>query len=272
MASVFDILLAPPLALRGPAARWDAAVSPSNPLESIVRASWGAATVGEAFYAGYQGALQVLVGSGSQALLVTEVTGQRPRDLKTTVRDGRIDGSKAFAMTGVNRWWVLARGEDDEVRLLCVAPSAPGVHITPMNTSFIADVPHGSVRFDDVPFDDEIPDAWARVVRPFRSVEDGCVVLALAVALLGAVDPPDEQETLLAVIAGCSAVFGRADDLAFRALCGLRSQLLEVASRAVIEGPLAASWEEYRPLVGLGQNARATRLERARQRTRSGPG
>lgn len=270
MASAFDILDDPPLEVRGPLQRWTTAREQADdPRTAVVRASWGAATVGEAFFAGYQGALETLLGSvGSNALLVTEMSGQHPKNLKTVIRGNRVTGSKAFAMTDVDAWWVLAVAGPRDLRLARVAPEQPGIQVAPLHTSFVADVPHGSVTFDGAVVDQVIDDAWDRVVRPFRAADDGGVLLGLATALVGAVVDPADQDLLLGHVAALLQLFGHTDDGSFRALMGVREQLVRVADRARLQGPLAASWSDWRPLVQIAQKARTTRLQRARERTR----
>lgn len=270
MASVFDILERPPLKQRGPSQRWLAATDEvEGPIQRVMRAAWGAATVGEAFFAGYQGALEQLLGAGngSQALLVTEAAGQHPRDLTTRLEGGVLNGEKTFAMLQVDTWWVLAVAGPRDLRLARVAPQASGVASTPFDAGLLADVPHGSVSLRSVAVDVVHTEAWARYVRPFRALEDTGVLLALATALLGAVADPDHEEALLGMLAALTQLFGDTSDGAFRALIGVRRQLVALAAEAQLDGPLAAAWHEHRPLVGIAQRARGARLEQARTRT-----
>lgn len=273
MDALFATLDAPTLPMRGPRARWEAAraVEP-HPLLAAVRAGRGAHTVGEAFFAGYQAALERLTGVRAvQALLVTEAGGNHPREIHTT-SDGRsVTGTKAFALDEVDVGWVLARaGEPVDGRadlVLARVDGDSGVTRERLEVGWLVDVPHSRIRFDAAPASEVRPDAWARYVRPFRGLEDLGVLAAVSAARLGATADPEAQEGWMAVLVGLFALWPCDPDAAstIRALAGIRAHAM-ANSVHPIDGPLAGSWERDSRLLTIAARAREVRLDRARSR------
>lgn len=256
-----------PLEAMGPRSRWLAATSlTDDPIEATLLASHGATTLGEVFYAGYQGALAKLFGTTTpQALLVTETGGQHPRALTCRIANGAVSGAKQMAMRDVDLWRVVVVadevGEHRDLRVATVSPKAAGVEVEVLPLRMLPDVPHVAVRFDAVPFEAIQPAAWDGVVKPFRGLEDAFVLFAVCVArcgegeawigMAGALQelldaPPDAPETVLR-------------------LAGLRSWMAD-ALRSPPPGRLGDSWARDARLFDLGGTARRRRLEQSRTR------
>jgi alkylation response protein AidB-like acyl-CoA dehydrogenase len=163
-----------------------------------------AATVGQAFVAGYRAALQQLVpslGREPAALCVTEAQGAHPRAIQSTLT---ADGD-AFVLRGSKRWvsvgespvalLVVARvGEHADgrpsLRVARVPVDRAGVIVQWMSGyPVVPDVAHASIALDDVRVGrDELldGDGYSGVVKPFRTIEDIHVfgaVLAYLVAV-----------------------------------------------------------------------------------------
>lgn len=146
-----------------------------------------------AFGSGYRAALRALAGSRATrltALCVTEAGGGHPRAMTTEVTEGVLQGEKTYVTFGpaAEVLWVLAKeGEDDgrpRLGLYAVEASRAGVTVEAGAHAFpfVPELPHGRARFEDVavsPEDRFRGDGFAAYVRPFRTVEDVHVHLAL---------------------------------------------------------------------------------------------
>jgi alkylation response protein AidB-like acyl-CoA dehydrogenase len=161
--------------------------------------------VGWAFASGYQAALRALVPDlptdAVAAFCVTEEGGNRPRDIATRITPTH-DGS--VSITGAKRWTTL--GPDSSLLLVVGAVSVgddtarprlqvarvpagtPGLQLLPMpETRFVPEVPHARVQLNDVRVDATalLPgDGYERYVKPFRTIEDTHVTLAVLGYLL----------------------------------------------------------------------------------------
>lgn len=186
-----------------------------------------AATLGQAFAAGYLAATLALTGRSPTELVSLSFTEPRGRDrapMKT--RRTRV-GSGAAILEGEKVWATLASVAD---RILVIAgdgaPSdvvpeplvgafvargARGLTLEPMpETPFCPDVPHARLALEavEVPDADLTDGAYARFVKPFRPLEDQCVGAALARYL-----------TVLALRSGCASdTLARGVSLSLRAL------------------------------------------------------
>jgi alkylation response protein AidB-like acyl-CoA dehydrogenase len=186
-----------------------------------------AATLGQAFAAGYLAATLALTGRSPTELVSLSFTEPRGRDrapMKT--RRTRV-GSGAAILEGEKVWATLASVAD---RILVIAgdgaPSdvvpepligafvargARGLTLEPMpETPFCPDVPHARLALEavEVPDADLTDGAYARFVKPFRPLEDQCVGAALARYL-----------TVLALRSGCAPdTLARGVSLSLRAL------------------------------------------------------
>lgn len=139
-----------------------------------------------AFIGGYAAALARLDPSLGPddlgALCATEDGGAHPRAIKTSLKDGRLSGTKRFVSGGTLATTLLVvatTGEEagrPRLVVVRVAPSAPGVTLTPMaELPFVPEIPHASVELRDVAVTsaDLLPgDGYADALKPFRTLED----------------------------------------------------------------------------------------------------
>jgi acyl-CoA dehydrogenase len=260
-----------------------------EPFARAVRAGAASPGVGPAFLAGYRQAIAALVPSLGPphlpSLAATESGPLHPREVRTTVRDGRVSGHKRYVTgaPGADRAVVLASAGQDGDRLRLVAVlvdlGGPGVTLRPMPpTPFVPEVPHAELDLDDAPVLDELPgDGWASVVRPFRTVEDLHVLGALLGYLSGvALRSGWPQETvcaLTAVLAGLTALASADRDApgTHLALAGVLAQLRAVLPTLPWQSAdpdEAARWHRDRELLSVAERARQARLQAAWERVR----
>jgi hypothetical protein len=161
--------------------------------------------VGWAFASGYQAALRALLPGLPRdtlaALCVTEASGNRPRDIRTTIApqpDGvlRIDGAKRWTTLGPSSALLLIVGAlpapadagRPVLRVVRVPVPTRGLVLQPMPpTRFVPEVPHAQVQLRDVRVsaDALLPaDGYDAYVKPFRTIEDLYVTLAVLAYLL----------------------------------------------------------------------------------------
>lgn len=186
---------------------WLALAPPDDRAASLaVAGGFAADRVGWAFASGYQAALRVLLPDLARdtlaALCVTESAGNRPRDIRTTIvplGDGgfRIDGAKRWTTLGPASTQLLVvgvlqtPGADSARPMLRVArvpvPS-PGLVLEPMPpTRFVPEVPHAQLQLHGVRVNGHalLPgDGYDACVKPFRTIEDVHVTLAVLAYLL----------------------------------------------------------------------------------------
>jgi alkylation response protein AidB-like acyl-CoA dehydrogenase len=176
-----------------------------GPAARAIAGGFAADRVGWAFAAGYQAALRALVPGLSHdtlaAFCVTEAQGNRPRDIRTTITpqaDGmlRIDGAKRWTTLGPSGAVLLivgalpaAPGADrPALRVAQVPVPTPGLVLKAMPpTRFVPEVPHAEVLMQDlrVSAGALLPgDGYDRYVKPFRTIEDLHVTLAVLAYLL----------------------------------------------------------------------------------------
>jgi len=185
---------------------WLSVDSPgASPAALAVASGFAADRVGWAFAGGYQAALRALLPDLPHdvlvALCVTEADGNRPRDIRTTIApqpDGtlRIDGAKRWTTLGPNSTLLLVVGTlpalvdatRPQLRVARVPAATPGVALQPMPpTRFVPEVPHAQVMLHDVCVgaDALLPhDGYDACVKPFRTIEDVHVTLAVLAYLL----------------------------------------------------------------------------------------
>lgn len=176
-----------------------------DPAVLALKAGFDADRVGWAFAGGYQAALRALwpelPHQTMAALCVTEAGGNRPRDIRTTITlqgDGglRIDGAKRWTTLGpissvllvAGLWPAPVDAQHPLIRLVAVAVPSPGLTLTPMPaTGFVPEVPHAQVLLEGVRAGSAalLPgDGYDRYVKPFRTIEDVHVTLAVMAYLL----------------------------------------------------------------------------------------
>lgn len=170
-----------------------------------IAAGLAADRVGWAFAGGYQAALRALVPglppAAMAAFCVTEAGGNRPRDIRTTIvaqPDGRlrVDGAKRWTTLGPASTLLLVVGTlpaatpaaRPALRVARVPVPSPGLVLHPMPPSrFVPEVPHAEPSLHDVRIDADalLPgDGYDRYVKPFRTLEDVHVTLAVLAYLL----------------------------------------------------------------------------------------
>lgn len=180
------------------------AAAAGTPFEIAVRGGFGADRLGWAFAAGYQAALRALLpGLAPQEIAgfcLTEAAGNRPRDLRTTLRpagDGFVvDGDKRWSTLGTacTSYLVMCvtvdHGAADRpaLRLVRIAAGTPGLSLEAMPlTAFVPEVPHAELHLRGVRLgaDALLPgDGWAAYGKPFRTWEDILVTSATLAYLL----------------------------------------------------------------------------------------
>lgn len=255
-----------------------------------------------AFASGYQAALRALVPDlpvdALAAFCVTEESGNRPRDIRTTITH-RADGS--LSISGAKRWTTLgpdstlllvvgrvagaANGDSDErpqLRVARVPSGTPGLSLLAMPaTRFVPEVPHARVRLDDVrlPPAALLPgDGYAACVKPFRTLEDTHVTAAVLAYLLREARardwPAALRERLVATLCALGAVAsGRADSpvthLALEGALRWAHQLYEEAGTLWVSAAgdeAGTRWQRDAALFAVAGNARAQRAARAWER------
>lgn len=258
-----------------------------------------------AFAGGYAAALQSLVRGKLDAeraarvgsLCITEEGGGHPRAVKTTLRalgDGRraLSGRKqwATAAPAADQLLVAASiGADAEGRnrlaLVCVDASAPGVTLERMpDPPFAPELPHAVVRLADVVVSDAdvLPgDGYEAYVKPFRTVEDAHVFLALVgqiVRATRAYDGPREVvELAIATALALRSVTemdpsAPATHVALAGALDLGRRLLAESASVWGAAPddVRSRWERDRALTMVAERARSERRARAWERLGGG--
>jgi hypothetical protein len=269
----------------------------SDPAARALVGGFEAPCIAFAFAAGYQAALSRLFGGHGafRALCVTEHGGNRPRDMHTRLRPvngkWRLDGEKTYVTGGTvaSRLYIAARtdapaSERPALRMLAIPTGRAGVRIEELPPApFVPELPHARLHLDDVAVAESelLPgDGYARYVKPFRTVEDAHVELALIGQMIRHTRPIDGSapllEQLLAAAATLFAVCALPpeDPVAHLLLAGNRHGLspllvqLEVAWQR--ETPaFHAAWLRDRRLLGVAASAREARTARAWEAIRS---
>ena len=267
-----------------------------------LRGGFMADRIGWAFAAGYQAALRALVPGVAPdagpdvgpedilALAATEPAGNRPRDIETrcaeTAEGWRLDGHKSWITLGgdCTALLVVARlAADDEkarprLKVLRVPATAAGLAWPPSPPlPFIPELPHSQCLLEAVvvPATAMLPgDGYSDYVKPFRTIEDVFVNLALlAYALREARArswPQALQERLVAALCSFAALAGQHPASAVMhvalagalAVAGALYQEIGVLMQQT-DDAAAARWCRDAPLFGVAGKARAARTVRA---------
>ncbi len=172
--------------------RWRAIARKSaHPFERAILGGADADRLGWAFASGYQAALRALDPSLPDdtiaALCVTEAEGNFPRAIRTTLT---ADGD-GFSVSGEKRWTTLGPGGGlfvviareaggsegrPSLKAVRIRSGTPGLVVQAMPpTSFVPEVPHARIRLERVlAAASEVleGDAYIRIVKPFRTIED----------------------------------------------------------------------------------------------------
>ena len=271
-----------------------------------LRGGFDADRVGWAFASGYQAALRALLpdlpADTVAAFCVTEEAGNRPRDIQTRFTP-QADG--AWLITGAKRWTTLGPASAlllvvgampaiegsarPRLKVARVPSEAPGVQLLPMPaTRFVPEVPHARVQLDGVRIEPAalLPgDGHDAYVKPFRSIEDTHVTLAVLAYLLREARqrrwPADFAERLSAMLVlladlarpaiempATAAVDGAATHVALAGALALAHALYAEASglwATAGDDPAAQRWVRDMALFGVAGTARQQRALRAWQ-------
>ncbi len=241
--------------------------------------------IGYAFAVGYDAALHELVPSahGLSALAATENKSAHPRDIHTRVSAaGAVTGVKSFVTLGnlADTILVVARtgtpqadGRPD-LRLVSVSATAPGVTREALPaTPFAPELPHARVTFDDARGELLPGDGYARYMKPFRTVEDLWVHIALAAFLWGMASRDGWGDAFVADARGAlddsrgllsKDPTAPVTHVALAALIERTRGLVEHAAFSSARDAEKALFERDRPLLWVAERARTERLSKAR--------
>lgn len=275
--------------------RWRAmAAATPAPFDRAIAGGADADRLGWAFASGYQAALRSLDPSLADdaiaALCVTEADGNFPRAIRTMLAP-EGDG---FVVSGEKRWTTLGPGgglfiviareagsnaERPSLKAARIVSGTAGLNIEAMPpTSFVPEVPHARVRLEGVRVaaaDVLAGDAYLRIVKPFRTIED-IHVHAASIAYLVAEArrrswPPAWVEralTLLHALSRLSTLDPLASQthVALAGALGIGEELIRQADglwSAAGDDPGAARWARDRKLFAVAAKARVQRLAAA---------
>jgi hypothetical protein len=258
-------------------------VGDASPLALSMLGGRLAATPGLAFFAGYQGALRALWPAAPRspgALCVTENRSTRPADLQTRLSGLHLCGRKDFVTAADAADWLLvaARVEEQGAPRLAmgvVRSGAPGTRIEPLPAlPLMPDIGHARLHLDNALCERLPGDGWDSYVKPFRSIEDLHVLVAVNAWLYGLGQdggwPQELRLRLLGLLAGCAEVGrqGASEPSSHLLLAGLFAQfkaLRPEVDAAVAAGPQqwAALWARDCNLLEVARTAREKRLEKA---------
>ena len=241
---------------------YDISNNHQSPWARAIVAGYQANCVGFAFISGYQSALHALVPTLPKcqlsALCVTEKGGNHPRAIESTLTTDsgsfELTGSKSFITGGTQADTLLVAARINEQRdghpvlkLVKVNSDLHGISVNAMPAlSFVPQIDHATVQFQGVKcsVDSVLPgDGYTDYVKPFRTIEDIYVSLALCGYLLQVSltinASPAITESIMACIASHAALAqadpnSRATHLL---LAGARQQMEQLLS------PLEAQWE-----------------------------
>ncbi|WP_433739121.1 acyl-CoA dehydrogenase [Pseudomonas putida] len=255
-----------------------------TPFELAVAGGRLMATPGLAFLVGYQAALRMLWPSAPPslgALCATEKRSLRPADMQTRLTGLRLSGRKDFVTAGDAADWLLVAarseqpGDDPRLSLTVVYPGEPGVRVEKLPAiPLMPDISHGRLLLDNALCELLAGDGWDAYVKPFRTLEDTCVLSAMTAWLYGVGQdcdwPQSLQLRLLALLAGCAEVSRQApsNPAGHVLLGGLFAQfeaLKAEINQALADGPpqWAAMWQRDQAVMDLAAGARGKRLAKA---------
>lgn len=268
-----------------------------RPFERAAAGGFFADRLGYAFLAGYEAALQQLVGAqlrGPAALCATEEGGAHPKAIATqltpTEAGWELSGRKGFVTFGPLVRTLLVVAKDaavadaqgrSQLALVRIPIERAGIAIERQpDLPFVPEIPHAAIRFEQVRIarEERLPgDGYERYLKPFRTIED-CHVMAAALGWLVQVGrrcgwpQPVVQELLMLVAAGGElAACPPSDEATHVALGGWLASLERlIASSAehwgLVDAQTRERWERDRPLLRVASKVRAQRLAAAWER------
>lgn len=239
--------------------------------------------LGHAFLGGYASAITALDPSlgpdALGALCATEAGGGHPRAIRTTLTDGKLDGTKHFVSGGPLATVLLVvatTGERDgrpALKVARIAATRPGVQLEEgAALPFVPEVPHGSATFRGAAVDAVLEgDGYDRYLKPFRTIEDLHVFGAVLGCLFAngrAAWPEPVLERMLALLAAISDLAARdpaAPDvhLALAGVLQTARTLIDGLEWKGLDADFVARFERDRPLLNVADRVRAQRRERA---------
>lgn len=262
-------------------------------LAQAILGGYQADRIGWAFASAYQAALRALVPDLSSdtvaALCVTEKDGNSPRAIGSEWRDGLLNGAKRWTTLGPEGQLFLVVARDASVqsdlpalRVLRIAATQPGVQVAPMPpTPFVPEVPHASLRFENVPMADAavLPgDGYLHYVKPFRTVEDLHVQAAVLAYLVREarrlrwqrewIERATAQLLSLQALSTLPALASTTHIALAGVMAGVAALVAEADQHWQQGGDdeAAVRWRRDRALLGVAAGQRAKRTERAWQR------
>lgn len=278
----------------------------TDPVALALRSGFEADRIGWAFAGGYQAALRTLLarfaerpaGAGELfALCATESGGNRPRDIQTTLTvDGDtliVSGEKSWTTLGAaaSAFLVVGRlpgteeGVSPSLKVALVPAEAAGISFQEKPPiAFVPEIPHTASRFDNVALDAGalLPgDGYSHYVKPFRTVEDTFIALAVQACLLREARargwPAAFREALVTQLYTLGHLAGEDPTLPVThlALAGALDATHRLYDQADLhwrseEDDAAQRWRRDRPLFKVASKPRALRAQRAWQAL-SGP-
>jgi alkylation response protein AidB-like acyl-CoA dehydrogenase len=273
-----------------------------KPTSLAVAGGFASDRVGWAFAGGYQAALRALLPDLPRdtlaAFCVTELEGNRPRHIRTTFApqpDGtlRIDGAKRWTTLGPASTLLLVVGalpapgdaggaSRPLLRVARVPVPSPGLVLQAMPpTPFVPEVPHAQVQMQGVRVSAGalLPhDGYDAYVKPFRTIEDLHVTLAVLAYLLREARarhwPAAFNEQLVAALSlllqlAEEDVNAASTHVTLAGALQLAQRLYAEASAlwaAAGDNPAAQRWQRDVPLFAVASAAREQRAARAWQR------
>lgn len=244
-----------------------------------------AATPGLAFLAGYQAAMRVLWPSAPWslgALCVTEKGVSSPKQMETVIEGLNISGHKDFVTAAGSADWLIVAARDllaSDTRIVLgvVYSGAAGLTIETLpDLAFIPEIGHARLQLDTVQCRRLAGDGWSDYVKPFRTLEDGYVLIAINAWLYGVAVRNDwplaVRSGLLTQLAALRDVMRLSPNEAethvlLGAILIRQAELSDQVDQAFVQGDeqLAALWQRDRVLLTLAGKAREIRLQRAKE-------
>lgn len=266
------------------------------PADLALAGGFRADRLGFAFASGYHAAhCSLFPGLPSDkpiALCATEPMGGHPSAIQTrlvpSAKGWTLSGEKAFVTLGSRAELLLVvatEGQDTQgrnrLRMVVVDAKRAGIHVTELpELPFVPEVPHAELRMEEVAVspDEVLPgDGYALYLKPFRTVEDCHVQLALLGWLLqlgrrsGWPDSVREELLSLAVMMRGVAQADPASAVTHVALGGALAQVKRALAQyeplwAQVDAPTRERWERDKRLLDVAGKVRAKRLEAARSK------
>lgn len=254
-------------------------------IEQAIASGFQADRLGYAFLGGYAAAIRALDPSlGPEelgALCATEAGGGHPKAIETTLRDGRLDGTKQFVSGGslATRLLVIATAGTNadgtkQLRLARIAAKGEGVRVEDLPPlPFVPEIPHGVVTFTAAAVEHVFDgDGYVKALKPFRTIEDLHVFGAVLGYFLRVARRygwgQGARERLLASLATARHLASQPADApeTHLALAGFLAATRELAATfdwSSVDPDEAARFQRDQPLLRVAEKAREARRQKA---------